>query len=136
MAEIANSTRASSGAQIIHLSPLGCPKGVNPLEWRKAIKKRLDAILDEAQFLIDTLDEMTPDPDLEPDSDGEPLLGWPGHGSVNNAMTLDDDRELEQSDWEPSLGAPENENSQRSWSAGGDSDLELQEDDEDSEGGI
>jgi len=40
--------------------------------------------------------------------DGEPLLGWPNAGQrATIEMAADGDRELDNSDWEPSLGAPE-----------------------------
>lgn len=77
--------------------------------------------------LIDMLDALDGDPDLEPylagyhdldgdregdggalgmDEDFEPLHGWPNAGQpINEAMCADDDREIDNADWEPSLGS-------------------------------
>lgn len=58
--------------------------------------------------LIDMLDAMDGDPDLEDGADEEPWLGWPiGGQRVANVVYSDDDREADESDSEPSLGAPE-----------------------------
>lgn len=60
------------------LRPLGCPKGVDPREWRQSVERRLNDLLDRAMSLITALDMMEVDCDLEETDDDEPSLGW-GH---------------------------------------------------------
>lgn len=58
----------------------------------------------EIERLIAILDGMEPDPDLEETADDEPWLGWNGQGGFAG---WDEDREVDTSDDEPSLGAVE-----------------------------
>lgn len=59
--------------------------------------------------LIDMLDDMEPDCDLEDVADDEPWLGWPSAGQrAGSEMSVDGDRESDDADAEPSLGASEN----------------------------
>jgi hypothetical protein len=56
--------------------------------------------------LIDMLDAFDGDENLEATGDDEPLHGWPNAGQpINEAMCADDDREVDNADWEPSLGS-------------------------------
>lgn len=72
------------------------------------------SIADSIERLIDLLDAMSPDPDLEDTADDEPSLGWGGNGlAVLSCPVTDgrgsahDDRERDDSDWEPdSEGEP------------------------------
>ncbi len=76
-------------------------------------------LLEEAiELLILACDEMQPDVDLEPDVDDEPDLARTEHGSCGGG----DDRELDQADDEPSLGALEDHfgsRSQVNWGGNG-----------------
>ena len=49
-----------------HLRPKGCPPGVDPVDWRNAIAKRIERHRDAEQALIEALDAVEVDPDLEP----------------------------------------------------------------------
>ena len=83
------------------LRPLGCPAGVDPAEWRKAVADRIEQMQDAMRVLIDALDVMDGDPDLEP----EPLESSIGSSAVLLPDgTLADDVELDDSDREPFLG--------------------------------
>jgi hypothetical protein len=55
------------------------------------------------ECLIALLDLQEPDPELEPNGDEEPSLGWTADGRGMNDGG--DDRELDKADDEPSLGA-------------------------------
>lgn len=48
------------------LKPAGIPVGINPQEWRQAIERRLNELLDQSFALITALDLMEVDPDFEP----------------------------------------------------------------------
>ncbi|GLR54327.1 hypothetical protein KYK30_32110 [Shinella yambaruensis] len=66
------------------------------------------AIATSIERLIDLLDALEDDPDVEDGGDLEPTHGWPNAGQpINEAMCLDDDREQDNADWEPILGATE-----------------------------
>lgn len=109
MADILNITDAS-GVQLTGKGWAYCDA-----QKRKEIRERAQEHLalaelhqDAAQAYIGLLDHFTPDPEAEDGGDDEPALGWPNAGQpINERMATDDDRELEQSDWEPSLAAPE-----------------------------
>jgi hypothetical protein len=118
---------------IASLAPMGCPKGIEPHKWRKAIASRIETLSDQMNALISVLDRMDSDPDLEPNGDEEPSLGWPlGHGvsQLRPDMAHDDDREQDDTDAEdggddePSLASPERYDRQIMWCAGSDRDGE------------
>lgn len=48
------------------LRPVGCPRGVDPAQWRKAVQARIEQHADALAGLIDALDHMDGDPDFEP----------------------------------------------------------------------
>lgn len=48
------------------LRPSGCPQGVEPAEWRKALVARIDRQAAVLSALIEALDVMEGDADLEP----------------------------------------------------------------------
>ncbi|KKB12386.1 hypothetical protein VE25_07490 [Devosia geojensis] len=111
----------------------------------------------EIERLIGLLDKFDGDPDLEEAGDLEPSLGWPALGPQQFGrapQSLDDDREEDNADCEPSLATPEaksppgmlrmsgdpeswlgghlsgfhvrtNQLSQLGWAAGGDTDAEY-----------
>ncbi|WP_242224201.1 hypothetical protein [Shinella zoogloeoides] len=97
------------------------------------------AIAISIERLIDLLDAMSDDPDIEDGGDLEPAHGWPNAGQpANEAMCLDGDREQDNADCEPALGALErhpngliwNDNSsQEKWHVGADDDREDDGDD-------
>lgn len=66
---------------------------------RPWMENRLEQLLDEADRLLALLDALDGDADLEPDAEGEPSLA--GFGGFADAG---DDRELDESDDEMSLG--------------------------------
>lgn len=82
------------------LKPYGCPIGVDPQEWRRAIETRLNDLLDQSFALITALDLMEAECDLEPNGDDEPSLGWTANGG-SALFTCDGDRELDNADYEP-----------------------------------
>lgn len=96
MAVQANSTPAPAIPPAIHLTrkadayiaralrPKGCPPGVDPARWRKAVAKRIERHHAAADALIAALDAMDGDADLEPS-----LAGFDGLG---------DDREGDDAD--------------------------------------
>ena len=88
----------------------------------------LEALIEAA---IARLDDVEPDPDLEPDGDGEPILGAPEARSGSwNGLAPDaytDDREADDGDGEPSLGSL-NRVPQTRWAAGGSDDFEDEHD--------
>jgi len=61
---------------IASLIPTGCPKGIQPHEWRETIAARIDTLADQMCALIEVLDQMDGDPDLEPNGD-ELDVSWP-----------------------------------------------------------
>lgn len=103
MAVSANSITAP---KIPTLRPKGCPVGVEPVAWRRAISGRLEALMDKTMALIAALDEMDGDPDLEDNADAESSLG--GHEIQGQVDLEQDNSDYEpDADLEPSLGAPE-----------------------------
>jgi hypothetical protein len=62
---------------------------------RAAVERAIEA-------LVALLDALDPDPDLEPNGDEEPSLGWTGEG--RGMGDGGDDRELDTANDEPSLG--------------------------------
>ena len=86
-------------AQPPFLRPYGAPQGIDPLEWRKSVERRLNELLDAAMALITELDLMEVDPDLEETGDDEPTLGWTGEGRGTTGLDMnvchDDEREVE-----------------------------------------
>lgn len=106
----------------LRLHPLGCPAGVDPSVWREALRQRIEDNLATVDALIAALDEMTPDPDLEPfladthgddreggdvqdephdpGGDDEPSLGWTDMEARwgRHAGTFDPDLELDDLD--------------------------------------
>ena len=83
--------------------PQGCPVGVDPAEWRKAVAERIEQMQDAMLALIEALDLMDGDPDLE----AEPLESSLGSSAVLLPDgTLADDVECDNSDNEYSLGWP------------------------------
>jgi hypothetical protein len=104
--------------------------------------------------LIGMLDEMDGDPDIEVTEDEEPYLGWPNAGQPVS-LEMCDDREQDNADWEPWLGAAERHpmsvetiacgvlqprsgalhhvccKSQEDWAAGGGDDREDEDERED-----
>ncbi|WP_024281210.1 hypothetical protein [Xanthobacter sp. 126] len=80
------------------------------------------------EALVDILDRLEPEPDLEPDNDDEPSLGW-CNGAPTSRYGGDDDREAEDEhdedggDREPSLGAPERAAFRHGWVPAGDGTL-------------
>lgn len=112
---------------IASLAPMGCPKGIEPHKWREAIASRIETLSDQMNALIAVLDGMDGDPDVEPNGDEEPSLGWPGNGPAQfgrRPEQLDDDREFDIGDYEPSLASPEQYGRQIMWCAGSDRDGE------------
>ena len=81
--------------------PQGCPVGVDPAEWRKAVAERIEQMQDAMRALIDALDTMDGDPDLEAE-ELESSIG--SIAVVLTDGTLADDVELDDSDREESLG--------------------------------
>ena len=83
------------------LRPHGCPAGVNPVEWRKAVADRIEQMQDAILALIGALDMMDGDTDLEAE-EAESSIG--SSAVLLPDGTLADDVELDDSDREPSLG--------------------------------
>jgi hypothetical protein len=77
------------------LRPAGCPIGVKPAEWRRALEQRIDQHAAVLSTLIDALDAMDGDCDLEVGGDEEPWLGWIGSGPSQYQSI--DDREIDES---------------------------------------
>lgn len=81
-------------ADIISLAPQGCPKGIQPHEWRAALAQRIEVLAEQMSVLIEALDQMDGEPDLEPylagfdDADDEPSLGWTHHLNQTAASFL------------------------------------------------
>ncbi|WP_108462262.1 hypothetical protein [Devosia naphthalenivorans] len=69
------------------LRPHGCPSGLDPSDWRKALAERIDRHAAILSNLIDALDAMDGDCDLEANGDAEPWLGWTA--GMGHANTLD-----------------------------------------------
>lgn len=81
-------------------SPTGCPEGVEPHLWRKALSQRVETHLALATALLNLLDDMSGDCDLEENGDLEPSLAGSNHRGEY-------DLERDDSDLEPWLGAIE-----------------------------
>ena len=77
------------------LRPRGCPGGIDPSDWRKALAERIDRHAAILSNLIDALDAMDGDYDLEANGDEEPWLGWIGNGP--GQYQSNDDREVDES---------------------------------------
>lgn len=58
-----------------------------------AVRRQIEATI---EALIDVLDTADGSPDLEPDADAEPSLGW----SLSMALGTDDDQEANSPEWE------------------------------------
>jgi len=66
---------APISTNIIHVRPGGCPAGVEPRLWRKALSRRVQLHLAVATALLGLLDRFDGDPDIEDNGDFEPSLG-------------------------------------------------------------
>lgn len=77
------------------LRPRGCPLGIDPADWRRALEQRIDQHAAVLSTLIDALDAMDGDCDLEANGDEEPWLGWIGNGP--GQYQGNDDREVDES---------------------------------------
>ncbi|MDG4908145.1 hypothetical protein P9228_17085 [Mesorhizobium sp. WSM4898] len=90
-------------AVITSLQPFGIPDGLDPREWRMAVQRRVNELLDQSMALITALDLMEADSeDLEDGADAEPWLGWTDRGpQASSSICMDgrgsayDDREAE-----------------------------------------
>ena len=93
------------------LRPHGCPRGVEPVEWRQIVEARIEQLQDAMASLIEALDRMDGDTDLEPwlagaagETDdregGDPL----DEGEPNDWDGEDSDAGEDNGDKEPSLG--------------------------------
>ena len=61
------------------LRPIGCPPGLDPVRWRKALAKRIERHQAAADALIAALDAMDGDADLEPSLGAPEIIlpsGW------------------------------------------------------------
>lgn len=76
------------------LRPRGCPGGIDPAAWRRALEERIDQHAAVLSTLIDALDAMDGDCDLEANGDEEPWLGWIGNGP--GQYQSHDDREVDE----------------------------------------
>lgn len=127
------------------LKPAGIPLGVEPMQWREAVRERIEHHFSCIDALMMALDRMDGDENLEEPGDLEPSLGWTDRGQGSHSL---DDREADDaddedgSDGEPWLGAPERHNiyiesgiSQTLWAAGCLNDAEPNEDEADYDGG-
>jgi hypothetical protein len=123
-------------AYALRHNPTGCPVGIEPRRWRKALSRRVETHLALATALLSLLDGMADDCDLEDNGDHEPSLGggtnaygeydlegdesetgdlsWPETGPQVFRDTLgteddeDSDPDEHNGDVEPSLGFTEN----------------------------
>ncbi|HEV2517924.1 MAG TPA: hypothetical protein VGV07_21915 [Devosia sp.] len=93
------------------LRPHGCPRGVDPVEWRQVVEARLEQLQDAMLSLIEALNRMDGDTDLEPwlagsvgetedREGGDPL----DEGEPNDWDDEDSDADEANGDLEPSLG--------------------------------
>jgi hypothetical protein len=75
-------------------NPTGCPEGVEPRLWRKAVSTRIERHLALATALLALIDGMDGDCDLEDNADGEASLGWAiaheDHGQSSAALQAGD----------------------------------------------
>lgn len=92
-AEIALTSKGEDYA-IAHMRPVGCPAGIDPVTWRKAIEARAEALLDMVAALMTSLDVMDADADLEPSMGWawrEPVEGYAsGSGALDECESEDD----------------------------------------------
>jgi hypothetical protein len=114
---------------------LGTPLPDNPIAALQRVRSEAEAEVDRLLALLDALDG---DADLEEGGDTEPELGFTriGSGVAPFEHASIDDRELDDSESEPSLASPESLSaftSQLGWARGNSADLEgdPKEDDED-----
>ena len=119
------------GAPLRLVAPSGCPSGVDPSAWRKALAERIEQLRDAEAALIDALDSMEPDPDLE--EAGDELDASFPEGNCCMFQFQGEHEDAEEDDpgendgtAEPSLGAVANSGgSQEYWGVAFDSeDLE------------
>jgi hypothetical protein len=80
---------------VANMRPAGCPSGIDPAAWRRAIEARAETLLDMVAALMATLDQMDGDAEAEVDTDDE---------DVDEDATEIDRGELDTSDDEWSLG--------------------------------
>lgn len=100
---------------ILSLAPAGCPKGIQPQEWRRAVTARIDTLADQMSALIEALDQMDGDADCEPTGD-ELDVSWPegfrlfdtnlSEDAEEDGPIEDADADEENGDDEPSLSDP------------------------------
>jgi hypothetical protein len=81
-----------------YLTPLGCPPGIQPSEWRAVLLERIDQQAAILSALVDALDLMDGDCDLEANGDAEPWLGWLGNGAGSHRWDGRDDLEIDDPD--------------------------------------
>jgi hypothetical protein len=106
--ETVTSDPSANASQMAALRPYGCPPGIDAATWRKAVARRIERHLALVSALVAALDVVDGDADLEDAGDAEPLLGWPNAGQrITEEMADDEDREIDDCDWEPSLASVE-----------------------------
>ena len=88
---------------VAHLRPMGCPAGVDPATWRRAVEARAEALLDMATTLLAMLDQMDGDAEAEIDTDDEAVDEDGGDMNDTHGDDLDVG-ELDTADFEYSLG--------------------------------
>lgn len=76
---------------VTFIRPTGCPAGIDPINWRKALETRIERQAAILSALVDALDAMDGDCDLEANGDAEPWLGWAASGATadRNDLELD-----------------------------------------------
>lgn len=122
-------------ASLASLVPMGCPKGVPPHEWRRAIAARIEALADQMNALVSVLDWMDGDSDLEEAGD-ELDVSWPeGFRPFDTSLSEDaedDDTDEDDGDKEPTLGSVGYKpwDSQAFWASGVAGDHEREEENE------
>ena len=100
------------GAPLLPVAPWGCPRGIDPSAWRKALADRIEQLRDAEAALIDALDSMEPDLDLEPNlgaltsSHAESQLDWGWSSACDLEGTNEDGGDILDAPhyFEPSLG--------------------------------
>lgn len=92
------------------LRPIGCPAGVDPVDWRNAVSKRIEQMAEAMANLIDALDQMDGDADLEPNGDELDVSAPEGWRPFDTNL-LDDSEDADEGEEsdpaEPMLGSPE-----------------------------
>jgi hypothetical protein len=92
------------------LRPCGCPIGVDPAAWRRALEQRIDQHAAVLSSLIDAPDTMDGDADFEPTGDEMDISMPEGCRSLDTSLP-DDSEESDEPEVddpaEPMLGAPE-----------------------------